>query len=305
MFGYQCAKCSQDRLTSHHYTTSVNDNTRRDSNTDNTRRDINSAAGRTHHTNCNPVKPTQLPGIHTIFSPRYPVYINDCDRPANIDLKCDTNTKSTINDPTAEGSSLVKLDDNQDNFSTPQHDDDIPAHGSGHVREESDVCITCRKPLSKQLVVHNLIHTGEKSFSCEKGFPKQVTKHNRAHKGKKRYPCLKCSKSFTTKSSLCRHNSCAHKCERRYCCEICGKLFNLMQVFLRHNRTHNGEKPYCCETCGKSFIREETLTVHIRIHTGEKPYLCTVCRMQFAHSSSLHNHMKSQHKQLNSPESLL
>ena len=179
MFCYQFANCSQERLTPHQYTASYNDNTRSD---------INSAAGGTHHTNCNPVKPTQLPGIYTIFSPRYSVYVDECDRPGKVDLKHNKNTKLPT---TAEGSSLVKLYDSQDNFSTSQHDDDITVHGSRHVREESDVCITCRKPFSKPLVVHNRIHTGEKSSSCgaqEKVLLKQVTesKHNRAHNGEKR-----------------------------------------------------------------------------------------------------------------------
>ena len=323
MFCYQCANCSQERLTSHQYTASHNDNTRGDSNTDNTRRDINSAAGRTHHSNCNPVKPTQLPGIHTIFSPRYSVYVDECDRPVKVDLKHNKNTSSPT---TAEGSSLVKLYDSQDNFSTPQHDDDITAHGSGHVREEHDFCITCRKPLSKSLVVHNRIHTGEKSSYCgaqEKALPKQVTesKHNRAHngekgekgvkgengemgdkgekdrshKGDKRYPCSMCDKPFTTKRNLSRHIICVHERQKKFLCEICGKLFCLKADFLTHSRIHTGEKPHCCETCGKSFVQKVSLIEHIHKHTGKKPYLCTICNKRFAHSPTLFRHKRSKH----------
>ena len=86
-------------------------------------------------------------------------------------------------------------------MSTSQHDDNTTDNSSRHDSERYDVCITCYKPLSKHLTVHNRIHTGESAFCCDadaKVLPKQVTesKHSRAYNGEKGYPCSKCSKSY-------------------------------------------------------------------------------------------------------------
>ena len=223
MFVYQCAKCSQERLRTHHYTASLNDNTRCDINTDNTRgdtntyntrrdintdnsrgdsntdnirrdmntdnsrrdtntdnsrgdintdisrcdintdntrRDINTATSRTQDTDCNPVKPTQLPGIHTFFISRYPFYIDECDSSVKANLKCDKNIKSTINGSTTEGSTLVELIKNQDSLNI-----DIAANSSRPASKKNDVCRTCHESFSKKVDVHKLIYTGEKSSS--------------------------------------------------------------------------------------------------------------------------------------------
>ena len=214
MFGYQCAKCSQERLRTHHYTASLNENTRcdintdntrgdtntyntrrdintdnsrgdsntdnirrdintdnsrrdtntdnsrGDTNTDNTRRDINTATSRTQDTDFNPVKPTQLPGIHTIFSSRYPFYIDECDSSVKANLKCDKNIKSTINDSTTEGSTLVELIKNQDCLNI-----DIAANSSRPASKKNDVCRTCHESFSEKVDVHKLIYNGEKSSS--------------------------------------------------------------------------------------------------------------------------------------------
>ena len=61
MFRYQCAECSQERLTSHRYTASLNDNTRNG---------MNTTEGRTQDL----VKPTQMPEIQTFLKPGYPIF---------------------------------------------------------------------------------------------------------------------------------------------------------------------------------------------------------------------------------------
>ena len=291
MYCYQCAECSQERLRTVHYTTPLNDNSRCD---------INTAAGGTQDTECTPVKPIQLPEIHTIFSCRYSIYIDDCDSSVKADLKCDKNIKSSINGSPAEGSSLVGLLKSQDNLSTPQHDDNnnIAVHGSRHAREEYDVCITCRKPFSKQAVAHNRIHTGEKPSSCnvrEKSLSKQVTdtKHSRTHKREKEYPCSKCSESFTTKGNLSAHNRLTHEGEMRFSCITCGKLFSQKRRLLLHRRIHTGEKSFTCTTCAMVFTTHAHLVRHTRIHTGEKPYCCETCGQSFRYKPTLIRHIRT------------
>ena len=157
MFLNQCAECSQERLTSHRYTASLNDNTRDG---------MNTTAGRTQ----DPVKPTQLAGIETFLRPGYPISIGDCESLLKVELDYGQSKKSTINGTAAEKSTLEKLTESQDNRSTPQH--------------EYDVCITCNKPLSKQVVVHN------RTFSSDRGDKLFMQKGNLLiHKGETYFTC--------------------------------------------------------------------------------------------------------------------
>ena len=78
MFRYQCVECSQERLTSHRYTASLNDNTRES---------MNTTAGRTQ----DPVKPTQMPGIQTFLRPGYPIFTGDCESSLKVEFDCGKN----------------------------------------------------------------------------------------------------------------------------------------------------------------------------------------------------------------------
>ena len=137
-------------------------------------------------------------------------------------------------------------------------------HSNRHVNEEYDICITCRKPLNKQLAVHNRIHMSEKSSSCEaheKALPKQVTesKHNRAHKEEKSFTCSKCRKTFITKGSLSRHTRRAHEREKRVSSDNCDDLFVQKESLL----IHKGETYFTCLTCARMFSTKARLTTHI------------------------------------------
>ena len=230
MFGYQCIKCSQTRLTSHEYTaSSLNDNTRRDTNTDNTRgdintdntqRDINTAACRTQDTDSNPVKPTQLPGIHTIFRTGFSVSIGECDEcdecdsPTKKGSKCVKNIKSTSNHSTVEESPSVEFK-KQDSLSILQNDDNLAAHSS--TSKNYVTCRTCdtkmaiSEPLSERLAEYIRNHTGDKSsFRINTGEKScsQVTEtvHSPDHKETISFLCSKCGRAFSRRYNRDRHN---------------------------------------------------------------------------------------------------
>ena len=294
MFGYQCAECSQERIRTHHYTASLNDNTRGDINTDNTRRDINTAAGRTQDTDCNPVKPTQLPGIHTIFSSRYPFYIDECDSSIKDNLKCDKNIKSTINVSTTKGSPLVGPIKNQDSLNI-----DIAANSSRPASKKNDVCRTCHESFSEEVDVHKLIYTGEKSSSSIHTGEKSSSS---IHTGEKSSSSIhngeklssRSADLFQNKGQLNAHNRCVHKGEKRFVCNICGKQFHFDSELAKHLVIHTASKPFFCNICGKSFKSELIRSQHVRnIHDNDKNYICEVCGKRFFQKFDLSRHIKT------------
>ena len=201
MWGYQCRKCSHERITSHDYTASCNDNTRGD---------INTAAGRTQ----------ELPGIHTIYRNGYSFYIDECDECNSSETegsKCVKEIKSTSNGATAEESPSVEISKDPDNSSIVQNDDNVAVHSSRDVSKEYVTCTTCPtkiaiyEPLSKQLADYIRNHKGDKSSlrtntgekSCS-----QVTEtvHSPDHKEKISFLCSKCGRAFSRRHNRDRHN---------------------------------------------------------------------------------------------------
>ncbi|XP_069462801.1 zinc finger protein 587B-like isoform X2 [Ambystoma mexicanum] len=78
----------------------------------------------------------------------------------------------------------------------------------------------------------------------------------------------------------------------RYFCNRCTKSFSAKKSVIRHQRTHTGERPFQCTECHKSFIQNGDLIRHQRSHSGERPYQCTECGKWFSLKGNLRNHQK-------------
>lgn len=128
---------------------------------------------------------------------------------------------------------------------------------------------------------------------CTKIFTQKshLRRHQSIHTGVKPYQCSQCGKSYSDQSHLKVHQY-SHTGEKPFQCSQCGKSFTQLYVLRRHQQIHTGEKPYLCSLCGKSFRDEGTLTMHQRIHTGEKVHQCPHCDKGFSLLSHLERHQR-------------
>ncbi|XP_029289025.1 zinc finger protein 2-like isoform X2 [Cottoperca gobio] len=131
----------------------------------------------------------------------------------------------------------------------------------------------CLFSTSRELVVHQHSHAGERIYHChlcKKPFvhPHQLKTHQRVHTGEKPFSCSQCGKRFSQSSHIKRHMS-VHTGERRYSCSLCGKRFSQACSLKVHQTVHTGERPYSCTKCGKSFSVLGNLVRHQSIHIGK------------------------------------
>lgn len=121
-----------------------------------------------------------------------------------------------------------------------------------------------------------------------------------------RFKCIFCTKSFTMRCNLSRHQR-VHFADKRLICDLeyCGKVFSNKIDLIRHQRTHSGERPFKCDICLKTFTQPGSLKTHQRVHNGggARPYQCDVCKESFTDRNSLTVH-KHTHDDKNQPHSI-
>lgn len=151
------------------------------------------------------------------------------------------------------------------------------------------------------LKVHHLTHTGERPFACgecDRSFATQstLTTHVRTHSGEKPYVCSEagCHGSFSTSSSLKKHQRVAHVGDRPFPCLQCDYAAKERKRLKEHMKIHDATRlmPCTVEGCTEAFLTQQSLTKHIRGHLGTKPFRCTEegCDARYATNDCLRQH---------------
>ncbi|XP_074037273.1 uncharacterized protein isoform X1 [Leptinotarsa decemlineata] len=190
-----------------------------------------------------------------------------------------------------------------------------PLNNLSDVRSECNVCK--KKFFKRHLALHMRMHVEEKSspkyntrkyclkdsqnnqellecHNCKKKFARKDTlvNHMRVHSGVHPFKCTICSKTFTQKSSLQKHNHAVHTNIRDFQCSICLNSYPTNYRLSVHMKTHNTEKLFKCSICPKSFIMESYLKTHMKTHAPKVHIKCQQCSKTFFRKTNLSKHMK-------------
>lgn len=139
--------------------------------------------------------------------------------------------------------------------------------------------------------VEDFLMDGADTFPCDMeeeastelesmSYPPAFDPHMRGMSDKP-YGCKFCTRRFSHRSSLYRHQK-SHSGEKLYKCSECSKTFTNSSNLSVHSRIHTGEKPYECNGCGKKFTRKFALDQHLKIHKQERLYICSHCGKSYS-----------------------
>ncbi|OQR79918.1 zinc finger protein-like [Tropilaelaps mercedesae] len=160
--------------------------------------------------------------------------------------------------------------------------------GVGEIRLDASRCPVCFRHFDDRwkLERHARVHTGERPFACSrctKTFTRKehLTRHELSHDGGVRSTPPAGGSTAGTQAAVNAlvlyrgaedgQGSTVSTRGDGYRCPVCFRHFGDRWKLERHARVHTGERPFSCGRCGNSFRRKEHLVRHERSHDGGPP----------------------------------
>jgi len=116
----------------------------------------------------------------------------------------------------------------------------------------------------------------------------------------KRIKCEICGEAFITRLECRDHISNTHQKDQKFPCTECPKTFSSASSLYKHNKDHSKDLVYICDRCPAKFTSKYRLSYHLRYYHGEtkiKQYKCKICSIAFAKVLEYRAHMLEVHNQ--------
>lgn len=78
---------------------------------------------------------------------------------------------------------------------------------------------------------------------------------------------------------------------KKYQCAICSKIYSSKFRLLRHNYLHAGFKAKKCKICKKTFFTKGSLKEHKKLHKKQNMFTCKNCHKSFKYACTLKIHL--------------
>lgn len=193
----------------------------------------------------------------------------------------------------------------------------LAAHMKSHQEPDTLSAFNCKHCAKSFKSKYNMkihvarLHTKESAYlcvACDASFFSNTLRQKHmvnVHGEDCTFKCDQCDKVCINKNTLRDHYKRIHLKILKHECNLCEKRFYLPSRLKEHMTTHTGERNFRCEQCGKSYTRLRALNTHMQSHLSVKKYKCTMCSASFGQNVCLKNHIKRQHQQVESEETIL
>ena len=126
---------------------------------------------------------------------------------------------------------------------------------------------------------------------CSKSFstPSTLSRHMYSH-GTLKFACDKCSNSYAFSSALERH-SYSHRRYPAFKCHFknCDRSYFSRDELQKHVKVHDGKLWSCPEKgCSYTNLDKRLIKPHMRKHSADKPYKCELCQERFTYHIQQH-----------------